>query len=222
MLSKNDTFFPTRRLIIIDPQPLFRKGVKDVIGLFERLKLVGEAANDELGIELVREKQPDLVLLSLNMKGSDPIETIKTIKLINDQTLIIVLSDSAEDDNLYTILQAGADGFLPREIEPEELMAHLADAVPGSTITSRALRLSLQRILMGDTMHPESAKEIQLTRREEEVLQLLTTGLCNKRIGRELGISDGTVKVHIKHLLKKLQVRSRLEAVCWFKQQSNK
>jgi two-component system, NarL family, nitrate/nitrite response regulator NarL len=134
--------------------------------------------------------------------------------------LVVVLADSANEEDARAVLQAGADGYLLREIEPEELVNRLVGAVPGDFILSDAVRDCLRRVLNRERITADMPETVELTTREKEVLALLEAGLCNKLIGRRLDISEGTVKVHVKHLLKKLKVRTRLEAVCWLKQQA--
>jgi two-component system nitrate/nitrite response regulator NarL len=201
-------------IIVIDDHPLFRKGVADLISLEESLELVGEAASGEEGIELAKQIQPDLILLDLNMKGMDGIETLKIIKASDLKSRVIMLTVSNNEENVVSALRAGVDGYLLKDMEPEDILARLRNAADGRLVISDQLTELLAQALRTDTS-PTNPGQANLTRREQEILELIANGLSNKMIARELDITEGTVKVHVKHLLKKLNLRSRLEAAVW-------
>lgn len=217
-LNRNES--TVQSLIVLDDQSLFRKGISNLLSQHALLKVVGDANARQEGINLIRSLRPDLVLLSLNIK-INLLESIKEIKCVNEQSLVVVLADSANEEDACAVLQAGADGYLLREIEPEELMHRLVGAVPGNFILSDAVRGGLRRMLNHERTTAEKPETVDLTTQEKEVLELLGAGLCNKLIGRRLDISEGTVKVHVKHLFKKLKVRTRLKAACWWIQQAS-
>lgn len=200
--------------LIIDDHPLFRKGVAQLITMDERLRLVGEASSGEQGIELAKTLNPDLILLDLNMKGMGGIETLHALREADVAARIVILtvSDSAED--LVAAIRAGADGYLLKDMEPEELLARIGDALYGRMVISDSLNGLLARA-MRDEVQADARKLAPLTQRERAILVCLAGGLSNKLIARELDIAEGTVKVHIKNLLKKLKLRSRLEAAVW-------
>lgn len=201
-------------VVIIDDHPLFRKGVSQLIAMDPNLALLGEAPNGREGVELVKQLQPDLVLLDMNMKDMNGIETLKAIKALDSSALVVILTVSDNEADILAALRAGADGYLLKDMEPEELSSRLSSVAQGSIVISPSLRKYLARALNEDARqapHDDS----QLTEREKEILNLLAAGRCNKLIGRELGITEGTVKVHVKHILKKLNLRSRLEAAVW-------
>jgi two-component system, NarL family, nitrate/nitrite response regulator NarL len=201
-------------VVIIDDHPLFRKGVSQLIAMDPNLALLGEAPNGRDGVELVREHQPDLVLLDMNMKDMNGIETLKAIKAFDSNALVVMLTVSDSETDILTALRAGADGYLLKDMEPEELRARLSSVAQGSIVVSPSLRKHLARALNEDARQSPH-DDTQLTEREKEILNLLAAGRCNKLIGRELAITEGTVKVHVKHILKKLNLRSRLEAAVW-------
>lgn len=201
-------------IIVIDDHPLFRKGVADLISLEERLELVGEAASGEAGIELAKTIRPDLILLDLNMKGMDGIETLKVIKASELKSRVIMLTVSNNEENVVSALRAGVDGYLLKDMEPEDILARLRNAADGRLVISDQLTELLAQALRTDTT-PADPDQANLTGREQEILELIANGLSNKMIARELDITEGTVKVHVKHLLKKLNLRSRLEAAVW-------
>jgi two-component system, NarL family, nitrate/nitrite response regulator NarL len=201
-------------IIIIDDHALFRKGVSQMISTDSEFMVVGEAASGEEGLLLVEKLKPDLALIDLNMKGMNGMQVLMHIKekKLDSRCIVLTVSDAEED--LLEALRAGADGYLLKDMEPENLCSSLRKAMSGVTV----LHESLTEILKNALIHPtlsRSEEEVSLTEREREILECLANGLNNKTIARALGISDTTVKVHIKHLLSKLKLTSRLEAAVW-------
>ena len=197
-------------IIIIDDHALFRKGVSQMISTNSEFMVIGEAASGEEGLLLVENLKPDLVLIDLNMKGMNGMQVLTHIKEKKLESRCIVLTVSDAEDDLLEALRAGADGYLLKE----DLCSNLKKTMSGVTV----LHESLTEILKNALIHPtlsRSEEEVSLTEREREILECLTKGLNNKTIARALGISDTTVKVHIKHLLSKLKLTSRLEAAVW-------
>lgn len=201
-------------LIVIDDHPLFRRGVADLIGMQPSLRLVGAAASGEEGIALVAEHAPDLVLLDLNMRGMDGLETLQRIKASGCDARVIMLTVSDNETDVVAALRAGADGYLLKDMEPEEILQQLTDAAGGHLAVSPRLTELLARALRQDP-HPRDPESAQLTEREAQILRLVSAGKSNKMIARSLDITEGTVKVHVKNLLKKLNLRSRVEAAVW-------
>lgn len=202
-------------LIAIDDHPLFRKGVADLIELEPALRMVGEAASGEEGIELAKKVEPDLILLDLNMKGMDSVETLKAIKEIGLDARVIMLTVSDNEEDVVAALRAGADGYLLKDMEPEDTLEYLRQGANGKLVISERLTELLAHALRAEGSHPSDAEQAGLTEREYEILKLIAKGLSNKMIARKLDITEGTVKVHVKHLLKKLNLRSRVEAAVW-------
>ncbi|HHS83327.1 MAG TPA: two-component system response regulator NarL [Gammaproteobacteria bacterium] len=201
-------------VITIDDHPLFRKGVADLIALDDSLCLVGEAACGEEGLRLATKLSPDLVLLDLNMKGMDGIETLKAIKNTDISSRVIILTVSDNEEHVVAALRAGADGYLLKDMEPEEILDRLQVAAKGRLVISDKLTELLAHALREEAT-PRDPDKAGLTEREEQILNLIASGLSNKLIARKLDITEGTVKVHVKHLLKKLNLHSRLEAAVW-------
>jgi two-component system nitrate/nitrite response regulator NarL len=204
----------TTTVVIIDDHALFRRGVRQMISSDPEFTVVGEAASGLEGLALVEELKPGLVLIDLNMKGINGIETVARIKEAKLESKCIVLTVSDAEDDLLEALRAGADGYLLKDMDHEDMCASLKKAMSGMTV----LHESLTEILKNALIHPTLNKkddDVSLTEREREILECLAKGLNNKTIARALGISDTTVKVHIKHLLSKLKLTSRLEAAVW-------
>jgi two-component system nitrate/nitrite response regulator NarL len=204
----------SQTILIVDDHPLFRKGVIQLIQVTPEFRLVGEAPSGREGIALARELQPDMILLDLNMKDMNGIEVLKTLKDEGLDSRIIMLTVSDHADDLMAALQAGADGYLLKDMEPEDLMQQLVEAARGKiTISERLTQLLVTSLR--EKNRPPSPAEAGLTEQENRILEHLIDGKSNKLIARDMDIAEGTVKVHVKHLLKKLNLRSRVEAAVW-------
>ncbi len=203
-----------QRLLVIDDHPLFRKAILQLVDMSDDFSVVGEASNGREGLELAQTLQPDMILLDLNMKEMNGIEVLKVIKSWGLDSRVVMLTVSDEAGDLIAALRAGADGYLLKEMEPEDLLAKLQEAAAGQvTLTERLTRL-LAHSLREDSK-PKDPSQAGLTEQENRILDLIAQGKSNKLIARELSIADGTVKVHVKHLLRKLNLRSRVEAAVW-------
>lgn len=201
-------------VVIIDDHALFRRGVRQMISADAYFSVIGEAASGAEGLPMVEALNPDIVLIDLNMKEMGGLQILNHIKEAKLASKCIVLTVSDAESDLLEALRAGADGYLLKDMEPEDLCASLKKALSGVTV----LHESLTEILKNALIHPtltKSGEDVSLTERESEILECLANGLNNKTIARALGISDTTVKVHIKHLLSKLKLTSRLEAAVW-------
>ncbi|MFA7633541.1 MAG: two-component system response regulator NarL [Thiohalomonadaceae bacterium] len=205
-------------LVIIDDHPLFRRGVVQLIYEDPEFTIIGEASGGQEGISLVCQLEPDMVLLDLNMKDMSGIDVLKEIKAWKLDSLIIMLTVSDQADDLMTALRSGADGYLLKETEPETLLLKLKEAAQGQVTLSDRMASLLAHSLRADS-GPKTPDEAGLTEQEQRVLEHISTGMSNKLIARELDITEGTVKVHVKNLLRKLNLRSRLEAAIWMLEQ---
>ncbi|MBS6033795.1 MULTISPECIES: two-component system response regulator NarL [Pantoea] len=201
-------------LLLIDDHPMLRNGLKQLIALDERLEVVAEAGNGIEGVALAQQHDPDLILLDLNMPGLNGLDTLSRLREISLSGRVVVFSVSDDEEDVVTALKRGADGYLLKDMEPEALLKALHQAAAGQTVLSETLTPILVARLRED--RPAPARDInQLTRRERDILQLISAGMTNKAIARKLGISESTVKVHVKYLLKKMNLKSRLEAAVW-------
>lgn len=210
------------KIIVIDDHPLFRKGVGQLLELDARFQLLGDVANGEEGVALARAKEPDLVLLDLNMKGMDGIATLKALKALDLDLKVVLLTVSDHSSDLIAAVRGGADGYLLKDMEPEEITQRLAEAMDGQIAIPERLGRALAMALRNDEGVERKERLASLTEREREILSCLAAGLPNKLIGRELDITEGTVKVHVKSLLRKMHLRSRLEAAVWAVEQGIK
>ncbi len=205
---------PPYTVVVIDDHPLFRKGSEQLFKLDPSFELVADASNGHEGIELTRKLQPDLVLLDLNMEGMDGIEVLKQLKAEEHESVVIMLTVSNSEADIVAALRCGADGYLLKDMEPEEILIKLRRALEGQTVLDESISTLLANVLRNDVLSPTSS-QVEFTSREEQVVSLIAEGKSNKIIARELGISDGTVKVHVKNILRKLNLGSRLETAVW-------
>ena len=199
------------RVLLIDDHALFRFGVSE---LLERRGIQVDARGDgEAGLARVLEMAPDVVLLDLRMPQMTGLEVLKRLR-DTDQTMpVAMLTTSTDERDLIAALQAGAQGYLLKDMEPEELITALKDILAGRTVVAKELTGILARVVQGgheDRRAPVAFSD--LTPREREILCQLAEGRSNKGIARILGITDGTVKLHVKAILRKLAVHSRVEA----------
>lgn len=208
-------------ILLIDDHALFRKGVAQLVGLDPELRIVGEAASGREGLELAAKLKPDIILIDLNMKDMNGIETLKRLKNAGSESCFVMLTVSDDEDDVVAALRAGADGYLLKDMDPENFCPSLKKAAEGIMVLGEGVAENLAHAVMQEP-RPTTIEQADLTQREGEILDYLGTGLNNKLIAKELGISDSTVKVHIKHLLRKLKLRSRLEAAVWIHQQRRK
>lgn len=210
----------TTSVMLVDDHPLFRKGLNQLIELEEELQVISEHSNGKDAITAALELDPDIIILDLNMQGMDGLETVKEMRNLGVTSRVIMLSVSDNDEDVITAITNGADGYLLKDMEPEDIVEHIKQATTGRMAISERLTNTLAIALRKPNRKPENPLS-GLTSRELEILKLIAKGLSNKLIARELDISDGTVKVHVKHLLKKLNFRSRVEAAVWMVDQQH-
>ncbi len=211
-------------VLVVDDHPLFRKGVVQLLAMEPSIEVVGEAGNRAQALALVQQHEPDLTLLDLNLKSESGLDILAAIKADDPSRRVVMLtvSDAAED--LMGAIRAGADGYLLKDMEPEQLLDRVRASLAGETVIGEALAARLAGALRQEAQ--DSAGGVRrdlslLTDREQQVLRCLADGQSNKRIARTLSITEGTVKVHVKNLLKKLSFRSRVEAAVWMAQQAH-
>ncbi|KOE60305.1 response regulator [Aggregatibacter actinomycetemcomitans] len=203
------------KVLIIDDHPLMRRGIKQLVELEEGFEFVGGAGNGTEGINLALQTSPDLIILDLNMKGLSGLDTLKALRAEGMDARIVILTVSDAKNDIFTLIDAGADGYLLKDTEPDTLLSQLKRIARGEVILSDSIKnLLLER---------QSAQEpiYSLTDREMGVLRLIATGLSNKQIAGQLFISEETVKVHIRNLLRKLNVHSRVAATVLYFEHKN-
>lgn len=197
-------------ILLIDDHPMLRNGVRQLISMEPTLTVAGEAGNGRDGESL----DPDLILLDLNMPEMNGFETLDILRRKPLSGRVVVFSVSNYREDLITALRRGADGYLLKDMEPEELLVALRQAAAGKMVVSPALT----EVLAGALREVRSDDEPDinsLTPRERDILKLIAQGQPNKMIARKLDITESTVKVHVKNLMKKMKVKSRVEAAVW-------
>ena len=202
------------RIVLVDDHPMMRQGIRQLLELQDDFEVVAEAGNGEEALEKVAQYQPDMILMDLNMKGMDGIQTVDALRQRGEKACILMITVSDNDNDVIAALRAGADGYLLKDVEPEELIKAVLAAERGNLVVSPQLTRILARALR-DEEPARNHLTAELTGREMEILKMIAAGSSNKLIARELGISEATVKVHVKNLLKKLNFRSRVEAAVW-------
>jgi two-component system nitrate/nitrite response regulator NarL len=203
----------TTQILLVDDHPMLRKGVAQLISLEENLTVSAEASSGEEAIALAIKNPVDLILLDLNMKGLSGIDTLSALKRADVQSKIVIFSVSDNEADVLQALKFNADGYLLKDSEPEELIAKINLALKGEFVISEPLTQILVRSLRSK---PQKNSLLEsLTQRELENLKLIANGKSNKDIANKLGITEATVKVHVKNLLKKLSLKSRVEAALW-------
>jgi two-component system nitrate/nitrite response regulator NarL len=196
------------KIHIIDDHALFRNGL---MALLEANGIQANAsASPEAGLSDVISEGIDIILLDLRMPDISGLEVLKKIKTQNIETPVIMLTTSAEERDLRDCLKHGAQGYLLKDMNPDELVEALNEALKGAIVVARDMTHILAKVLRNELTEGASSFE-SLTKREQEVACQIAEGYSNKVIARALSISDGTVKLHVKSILKKLSLSSRVE-----------
>ncbi len=203
------------RILLVDDHPLMRRGMRDLLAMEDDLQPVGEAGTGEEALRLVDELDPDLILLDLNMPGMDGLETLHRLREAKVDARIILFTVSDDQSHVLEALRQGADGYLLKDMDPEQLVEQVRAAANGKLALTPELTLILAQAIRERPSNASQNANASLTKREKDVLRLIAKGLSNKMIARKLGITEGTVKVHVKNLLHSLRLRSRVEAAIW-------
>ena len=198
-------------LLLVDDHPMMRRALRQLLELEDNLRVIGEAGNGLEALQQVASLQPQLVLLDNNMPEMNGVETLKRLRELNFTGKIVLFTVSDDETDVRDAMRYGADGYLLKDMEPEKLIDQLREVLQGALVISPALT----RVLAQALRSPASASQLDLTDRERQVLKMIASGSSNKVIGNKLGITEGTVKVHVKNLLHKLGLRSRVEAAVW-------
>lgn len=197
---------------MIDDHALFRVGLQ---GLLEQrnIEVIAAIADGDEGIRLAQEEKPDVILLDLRMPDNSGLDILSKIRKNNIDIPVTILTTSNEEQDLREALKRGAQGYLLKDMEPDELVGALRDIVKGKNVVAQNMTDVLTRMAQGKPTESKADSVFaDLTPRETEILSLLAEGQSNKVIARNLGISDGTVKLHVKAILRKLKIHSRVEA----------
>lgn len=201
------------KVLLVDDHTVVLKGLSFFLKTQENIELVGEASNGKEALQKAKETNPDVVLMDLSMPEMDGIEATKYIKEDNPSIKVLVLTSFSDQDHVLPVLQAGASGYILKDVEPDQLVEAIRSAYKGNI----QLHPDIANVLLLQGM-PKQKNEMQfesLTSRENEVLKLLAKGMSNKEIGAVLTITEKTVKVHVSNILNKLDVADRTQAALY-------
>ena len=207
-------------ILLIDDHPMLRNGVKQLIHTVNYFEIVGETGSGIEGIKLAEELDPDIILLDINMHDINGLDILRVLREKNISSRIIMFTVSNAKEDIITALKIGADGYLLKDMEPEDFIKALQDISIGKVIMDDAIsHIILNYMRHGDEPTTEPIHDVSLlTPREHEIFHLLVQGLSNKLIAKDLDIVESTVKVHIKSIFKKLNFKSRMEMTVWYLQ----
>ncbi|WP_427983694.1 two-component system response regulator NarL [Agarivorans sp.] len=196
------------KIVVVDDHPLMRKGIVQFLNIEPEFQVVAEAGSGAQAVEICCELEPDIVLLDLNMKGLSGLDTLKLLREKNISSTIIILTVSDAKQDVIKLINAGADGYLLKDMEPEQLHEQLKLAAAGQQVLSDELLPYLNCLHEND----EFAEKLEtVTKRELQTLNEIAKGASNREVADKLRITEGTVKVHVKSLLRKLNAKSRVE-----------
>ena len=201
------------RVLVIDDHTLFREGLESLLTRRD-IDVVASVGDGNEGLRLIEELNPDVVLLDMRMPEITGLGVLAALQAKSVSMPIVVLTTSADEKDLVESLRSGARGYLLKDMEPDSLVVALREIVDGKTVVAPSLTPILAKVVQGDFNELDESESLfnDLTPRETEILCLLAEGQSNKVIARNLGISDGTVKLHVKAILRKLNIHSRVEA----------
>lgn len=199
------------RVLLVDDHAVVREGLRAFLELQDDFDVVGEASDGEQALVQAETLRPDVILMDLVMPALDGVGAMRELRTRAPDSRVIVLTSFLDDDRLMPAIQAGAAGYLLKDVKPSELARAIRAADAGEAIIAPTAAARLMRAV-ADSSRPVLGEPERLTRREREVLELIVQGRANKRIAFELGISEKTVKTHVGHLLAKLGVSDRTQA----------
>jgi len=197
------------RVVVVDDHALFRAGLVGLLEDMREIQVVGEAANGLDAIDLVKSAHPDVVLMDVNMPVMNGVEAVQALRR-SENCKIIMLTISKHEDDLFEAISNGADGYLLKNVEPEELKKAIQQVAEGKAVLSPEVTHPVLKAVAGISSSPVDKG---ISRREIEILECLAKGMTTAQISASLFISENTVKTHIRHILGKLDASNRTEAV---------
>lgn len=204
------------QVLLAEDERIFRKGVVACLAMADEIKVVGEVDNGLDALNAVPRLKPDLILMDLKMPVMGGVEATRRVKAAHPEVKVVILTVSDLDQDLFEAIKAGADGYLLKKTGPEELALAVRQAYDGDSPLSPAVAAKvLKEFRQSGGASPQPEEQNLLTARELEVLQLATLGYPYKEIGAKLFVAESTVKNHMRHIMEKLQLRNRSEAVSY-------
>ncbi len=207
------------RIVVVDDHTLFRRGLTALLSREAQFQVVGDAADAGEALRRVTELQPDLVLLDNHLPGVNGVDVLPALREAAPEARVLMLTVSEDEQDLAAALRGGACGYLLKTIEGDALAAAIRRAMHGENVIADEMTGKLvaafQAAGTASAAPAAAAPEQPLSPRELEILRLIAQGASNKEIGRELGIAETTVKIHVQHLLRKLGLSSRVQAAVY-------
>lgn len=203
----------TARVVLIDDHGLCRRGLAELLEHRAGIRVVGATGEAEVAVRLVRELQPDLTIMDLRMPSMNGFALLKRLREEGLETPVLILTMCDSQEDLANAMRAGARGYLLKDMEPDDIVDAIRRAVHGELVVAPAMAAKLSLLFrMGSRREPAGRS---LTQRELEILGHIAQGMSNKVIARALDISHDTVKLHVRHILSKLNVSTRVEAAVY-------
>lgn len=210
-------------VLIADDHAMVRQGLRTFLDLHDEIEVIGEAANGLEAIEQARQLRPDVILMGLVMPKLDGIAALRQIRALNPNTQILVLTSFTEDDKVFPAIEAGAVGYLLKDVSPDDLLRAIRAAQQGEAQLHPEITKKLMSQVVAKATQPVPPQRqteefdhlAELTERELEVLRLIAQGLNNREIARQLIISEKTVKTHVSNILSKLNLADRTQAAIY-------
>lgn len=203
------------RVLIVDDHPIIRSGIKEILEQDTHITVVGEASNCQDAIEFTRNLMPQVILLDLDLPDKNGIVAIKSINKEHTGIQIIVLSNYSDEKLIVEAIEAGAIGYLLKVDATDKIIAAVKDAFDGIPTLSMTAGRSLMTYLRSSSRPMQEKPEMNLTKKEIQVLRLLAEGLIAEGIAKRMQTSTGTIRSHVSHILRKLRVNSRAQAVVY-------
>lgn len=201
---------PKLRLVVVDDHALFRRGIISLLTEMEDFEVVGEAANGQEALGVIAACQPDLVLMDINMPVMNGVECLRNLRKTAPKQPVLMLTISQHDDDLIGAIVAGANGYLLKNTDPDTLKTTIQQVMSGNAVLAPEVTA---RVLQAVRQSNTDRHRTLLSERELDVLACLAKGQTTSQIGASLYISENTVKTHIRHILEKMEVSNRSEAV---------
>jgi two-component system, NarL family, nitrate/nitrite response regulator NarL len=199
-------------VLLIDDHPIMRMGLGQVLSKHGQLHVCGETHETECALKLAKNTQPDLIILNMHLRQQDGAALLQALRALLPRALILIFSECNACKDVQLALKFGANGYLLKTIDSQQLLSKIDSAFDGALVLSETLTQSMLTYVAEEQ---ETSRFPELTNREKDVLEHIAQGCSNKNIARKLSIAESTVKVHVKRLLSKLNMNSRVEAAVW-------
>jgi len=200
------------RVVLVDDHRLCQKGLAELLENAGDFKVIGTAGNPAQAEALIRENAPDLAVLDLRMPLMDGVSLLRQLRAEGCEVPAVILTMSDSQDDLANALRAGVRGYLLKDMDPPDIVESIRRAAKGELVVAPAMASKLAQLLQARSAEQPADKAVKLTEREREILRHVASGKSNKAIARVLNISHDTVKLHVRHILAKLNLTSRVEA----------